>query len=149
MPLTPKQVMRVWFDQVWNRGNHAAIAAMFPANGIAHGLGEGGADIRGPKQFLAFQQRLRGAFPTMKFTFHNVVAERNLVAARWTLTLHHLGEHLGVKPTRKKVKTSGMTLLRVSKGKIMEAWNSWDADGISQQLGVPGVTVLLPSSRRS
>ena len=33
-----KEVLRRWFEEVWNKGRAEAIEEMFDENGIAHGL---------------------------------------------------------------------------------------------------------------
>jgi steroid delta-isomerase-like uncharacterized protein len=63
------------------------------------------------------------------------------VVTRWIGSGTHSGELMGIAPTRKKVKVSGIWIHRISGGKIVESWNNWDVLGMLQQLGVvPAMT---------
>lgn len=59
-----------------------------------------------------------------------------MVATRWTGTGSHRGELMGIQPTGKHATVSGMTISRLSGGKIVEEWSNWDTLGLMQQLGV-------------
>jgi predicted ester cyclase len=46
------------------------------------------------------------------------------------------GELMGIPPTGKQVKVSGITIDRLEGGKIVEEWGSFDQLGMLQQIGV-------------
>ena len=125
-----------WFDEVWNEGRAEAIDEMFPAHGIAHGLGPSGRDLRGPQEFKIFHKTFRGAFPDIHITVDDVVCEGDKVAARFSGWGTHLGANLGIAPTKRRVVFAGMTILRVEKGRIQEAWNNFNLWEVMEQLGV-------------
>ena len=52
----------------------------------------------------------------------------------WRAT--HQGELMGIPPTGKQVRTSGISILRIAHGKIAEQWDNFDNLGMLQQLGV-------------
>jgi steroid delta-isomerase-like uncharacterized protein len=137
-------LMYRWFDEVWNKGRAEAIDEMFAADGIAHGLGEAGVEVRGPAEFKPFFAKLRGAFPEFEVTIEDTIAEADQVAARWTARLTHQGDHLGIPATGKKAIVSGMSIIRVRDGQIIEGWNNWDIMGLMQQIGAlqPATTLL-------
>ena len=60
--------MRRWFDEVWNKGRFETIHELMAPDAI--GIGQGGSEaaIHGPKEFQAFVERLRGAFPDIHVT---------------------------------------------------------------------------------
>jgi predicted ester cyclase len=43
---------------------------------------------------------------------------------------------MGIAPTGRPVRISGMVIDRIVDGKIVEEWEEWDALGMMQQLGV-------------
>ncbi|HVF28929.1 MAG TPA: ester cyclase [Pyrinomonadaceae bacterium] len=137
-------LMRRWFDEVWNKGRTEAIDEMFAADGIAYGLGEAGVDVRGPAAFKLFVERMRGAFPDFELTIDDTITEGDKVAARWTARMTHQGDHLGLPATGKQVVITGMSIIRVRDGQIVEGWNNWDISGLMQQLGAyrPPATLL-------
>jgi len=135
-----------WFEEVWNKGRAEAIEEMFAADGIAYGLGEAGIDVHGPAVFKPFFERLRGAFPELKITIEDALAEGDKVAARWSARMIHRGDHLGIAATGRKVAVTGMSIVRIRDGKIVEAWNNWDMLGLMQQIGaIAPPTTLLES----
>ena len=55
---------------------------------------------------------------------------------RWSCRGTHKGDFNGIAPTGKQFTVSGVTVARVSNGKIAEGYVNWDALGLMQQLGV-------------
>jgi steroid delta-isomerase-like uncharacterized protein len=77
------------------------------------------------------------AFPDMRVTAENIMAEGDKVAVRWTVNGTHLGELMGVPPTGRSVTFTGMTIHRFAAGKIVENWWAYDALGMMQQITAP------------
>ena len=69
------------------------------------------------------------------------------VVSRWTLKGTHQGEFLGIAPTGKRVSISGISIHRISGGKIVAEWQEWDSLSLMQQLGVvPTITFEAPAA---
>jgi len=49
----------------------------------------------------------------------------------------HQGEMLGVSASNRPIEFTGITILRVKDGKIVEAWNNFDFQALSKQIGAP------------
>lgn len=132
-----KQLVRRWFDEVWNNGRADAIEEMFDENGIAHGLGDDPSNpIRGPRDFRPFHTIFREAFPNMNIVVEDMIAEGDKVAARCSVRAKHEGEFLGRAATQSPVDFSGMTIVRIAGGKIVEAWNNFDFMVLHKQVGL-------------
>ena len=58
------------------------------------------------------------------------------VAVRVTNRGTHQGELMGIPPTGRQVTITGITINRLSGGKIEEQWNNFDQLGVLRQLGV-------------
>ena len=131
-----KALIRRWFEEVWNKGREEAIEEMFAEDGIAHGLaGETGAALRGPGGFKPFFRSFRGAFPDIEVIVEDTIAEGDKVAARCRLRATHAGDNLGFAATGKPMEITGIAIVRVESGKIVEAWNNFDFMSMFQQLG--------------
>ena len=129
-------LVRRWFEEVWNKGREEAIDEMFGEECVAHGLAdEAGRPLRGPADFKPFFRRFRGAFPEMEVVVEETVCEGDRVAARCTVRARHRGDTLGFAATERPVEFTGMTIARVSGGKIVEAWNNFDFMSMYGQLG--------------
>jgi steroid delta-isomerase-like uncharacterized protein len=131
-----KALIERWFEEVWNKGRAEAIDEMFDAEGIAHGLAdETGAPLHGPEGFRPFFQKFRDSFPDISVSVEDTVAEGDKVAARCTVRATHAGDSLGVAATNKPIEFTGMTIVRLKDGKIVEAWNNFDFLNLFQQIG--------------
>jgi len=132
-----KQLIRRWFDEVWNNGRADAIDELFDENGIAHGLSDDPSNpIKGPRDFRPFHTLFRDAFPNMKIVVEDMVAEGDKVAARCSVRAKHEGEFLGRSATQEPVDFTGITIVRIYNGKIVEAWNNFDFMTLHKQVGL-------------
>jgi steroid delta-isomerase-like uncharacterized protein len=129
-------LVRRWFEEVWNKGREEAIDEMFAEDGIAHGLAdEGGEPLRGPTGFKPFFGKFRAAFPDIEVVVEDTVTEGDKVAARCTVRGKHQSDSLGFAATQQPMEITGITIVRVRDGKIIEAWNNFDFMSMFKQLG--------------
>ncbi|HVG20833.1 MAG TPA: ester cyclase [Blastocatellia bacterium] len=130
-----KALIERWFEEVWNKGNADAIDEMFADDGVAHGLAnEQGEALRGPAGFKPFFQNFRNAFPDIEVIVEDTVAEDDKVAARCRVRGTHKGEGLGFAATNVPIEITGICIVRLRDGKIVEAWNNFDFMSMFQQL---------------
>lgn len=127
-----KALVRRWFDEVWNKGNEAAIDEMYPIDGVLHGLD--GAEVRGREAFKTFFKAFRESFSEGRVEIDHMVAEGDVVAVRWTRSAVQSGPYKGLAPTNGKVCFSGMLFLRIADGRLAEGWNLFDAQTIVTQI---------------
>ena len=132
-----KQLIRRWFEEVWNKGRAESIDELFAENGIAHGLSDDPAKpITGPRDFRPFHTQFREAFPNMMIVVEDVVAEGDKVAARCSVRAKHEGDFMGREATQAPVEFTGITIVRIDNGKIVEAWNNFDFMSLHKQVGL-------------
>jgi len=129
-------LLRRWFKEVWNEGRVQTIYDLLDENFIGIGQDQPGVVIHGPADFVALFNRLRGAFPDMKFTIEDAFGVDDKVTARWSAVMTHTGDQLGIPPTNKAVRITGITIGRFAKGKVVEAWDNWDQLALMQQLSI-------------
>lgn len=135
MALENSQLIRRWFDQVWNQGRADVIDQMSHPQTKGYGQAEHGRQID-MDEFKKLWSGLRSAFPDIHITIHDTIEQGEKVAARWTATMTHKGEFLGFAPTGRSATITGISLQRWENGKIMEGWDNWDQLGLLVQLGV-------------
>jgi len=132
-----KELIRRWFEEVWNQGRADAIDEMFDENGVAHGLSDDPANpIKGPTGFRPFHNVFREAFPNMMIVVEDVIAEDDKVAARCSIRAQHEGDFLGKAATQSPVDFTGIAIVRIYNGKIVEAWNNFDFMTLHKQVGL-------------
>jgi steroid delta-isomerase-like uncharacterized protein len=131
-----KELLRRWFDEVWNKGRADAIDEMFDENGIAHGLSDDPSQpIKGPSGFRPFYTMFRQAFPNMTIVIEDMIAEGDKVVARCSVRGKHEGEFMGRAATQSPVEFTGIAIVRIDNGKIVEAWNNFDFMTMYKQVG--------------
>ena len=132
-----KQLVRRWFEEVWNKGRAELIEEMFDENGIAHGLSDDPAKpIKGPKGYTPFYKVFREAFPNVRIVIEDMVAEGDKVTARCSVRGKHEGDFRGIAATQSPINFTGMTIVRIADGKIVEAWNNFDFPTMNRQIGL-------------
>jgi predicted ester cyclase len=131
-----KTFLHRWFEEVWNQRREDAIDEMFDAEGIANGLNDAdGNPLRGPENFKTLHRAFLSAYPDLKITVEDTVVEGDKIAARCTIRGTHSGEGLGVAPTIQPVEFTGLCIVKVKNGKIVEAWNEFDFMKMYSQVG--------------
>jgi steroid delta-isomerase-like uncharacterized protein len=131
-----KALVRRWFEEVWNKGRAEAIDEMLATDGIAHGLStDPGTSMLGPAGFKLVHEQFRGAFPDITVVVEDMIAEGDKVAARCSVRGKHTGDHLGVAATNTPVDFTGISIVRIKDGKIVEGWNNFDFMRMNQQIG--------------
>ena len=93
-------------------------------------------ELRG-EALVQFFDDLFTAFPDVERKVEDQFTDgMNHVVTRWTMTGTHQGEFLGIAPTGKRVSITGISIHRISGGRIVQEWHEWDSLGFMQQLGV-------------
>jgi steroid delta-isomerase-like uncharacterized protein len=131
-----KGVVVRFYEELWNRGNCDAADDLIAADYVRHDLRAGDAPA-GPAGQKAVAQRFRAAFPDVHLQVEALIAERDLVVARWTMSGTHRGAWGEVKPTGRRVRFAGVNFFRIAHGKIAEIWNLRDDLGLREQVGAP------------
>ncbi len=125
-----KLLLRRRIDDIWNNGNMAAIDEVIAADYVSNGqpIGRDG--------FTQFVTAVRSAFPDLRFTINDMVAETDKLAVRYTGHATHQGEFSGIPATGKSITITGIDMFRIADGKIVEEWLRFDRLGMRQQMGV-------------
>ena len=127
-----KALVRCYFEEVFSKGNVAAVdeyvAPSYVDHSIPSGLPPG---TEGLKQEITTYHT---AFPDVKATLEDIFAEGEMVAFRWSVSGTHLGEWLGIPPTGNHVTTTGITVLRINGGKVVEGWTGTDLSPTEEEV---------------
>ncbi len=127
-----KALVRRWIEAL-NKQNLAAFDELCAPDFVHHSPS---ITVQGLE---AYKQAISGeftAFPDMRFTIEDILAEGDAVAVRLTGHGTHQGNLQGIPPTGKQATIPGMTIYRIADGKLAEQWESLDDLGLLQQLGV-------------
>jgi steroid delta-isomerase-like uncharacterized protein len=128
-----KQFMRRFVEEAINQKNFDALNELVAEDFVEHipfpGQGPGREGLR---QVLS---AFISAFPDIRWTLEEQIAEGEKVVSRFTMTGTHRGEFLGIPPTGKSVNIWGVVIDVVRNGKFSESRIIMDTLGLMQQLG--------------
>lgn len=127
-----KNVLRRVYDGI-NQGHVQILEELVADDVIEHedfpGLEANKAGV------IQFFRQLRAAFPDLRMTADDVVAEGAKVAVLGTMTGTHEGEFMGIEATGNHIRVPFADLFRVENGQIAEHWGVTDTGVMMQQLG--------------
>jgi steroid delta-isomerase-like uncharacterized protein len=130
-----KTSVRRLFEEVWNKGLVPVADELFAPTYTHHDSST--LDVgRGPEGEKKRVTLYRNAFPDIRFTIEDIIAEGETVVARWTCRGTHKGDLNGIAPTGKQFNITGVSIARFTNSKMFEGFVNWDALGLMQQLGV-------------
>lgn len=119
-----------YLEELWNRKNLDIINEVIAPDFVGH-LASPSRGTEGVRQNVtAFHL----AFPDSHLEIHDIFAEADRVAIRWTTTGTHNGPFFGIEPTGKKIVLKGITIERFRDGKMVELWAEMDIYGLIKQL---------------
>ena len=126
------EIVRRFYDEIWNRGNLAAIPDICDRDMAFRGsLGE---EKRGHEGFADYVKFVRGALDEYRCHIEETVTEGNRVFAKMLFVGVHRGEFLGRAPTGKTLKWAGAALFKIRENRIAELWVLGDLHGLIRQL---------------
>lgn len=124
---------QIWHE-VWVSHDVSTLEGLFSPNAIHHnGVG---ADAVG---LAAIQQGLEtffAAFPDVVDTLEDVVVDGDRVASRYTATGTNTGSWYGAEPSGRTATVTGMSILRVECGQVVEIWSEVSGLPLWQQMGM-------------
>ena len=131
-----KAVVRREMEELFNHtGSLDAVEEIIAADYVGYEPTSG--ETRGIEGARQFATTYREAFPDLENTIEDMVAEGDKVVVRFRARGTHQGETAVFgPPTGKQMDITGITIKRVSDGKIVESWTNFDALGMMQQLGL-------------
>ena len=130
-----KAMARRVMEEAWSQGKLEVVDELISADCRLHdpvfpSLGPGTENLKGHISMC------RSAFPDLRFTIDDVIAERNEVVIHWTGHCTHRGTFLGIPPTNREASVSGTSIYRIDGAKIVETWSDWNLLTLMEQLGV-------------
>ncbi|MHC5011352.1 MAG: ester cyclase [Planctomycetota bacterium] len=113
-----KAVVRRYIEDVVNTGDVSAIARFISPSYVeiheneAYPMG-----IEGAREHV---RGVRATYPDLHVTVEQQIAESDWVATRITAHGTHRGAWLGIRPTGKRIRITGVNIDRIEDGRIVE-----------------------------
>lgn len=133
LEVNKKMYSRVW-DEIINHGKLELFNdSSFTKDVLMHASP---ADIVGIDNARAYYANYVTGFSDVVFTIKDVFGQGDKLVKHWNFKGTHTGVFFGIPATGKKVDIDGVTLVRMSNGKIAEERDFFDNLEFSQQLGL-------------
>ncbi|HTT23508.1 MAG TPA: ester cyclase [Candidatus Sulfotelmatobacter sp.] len=117
--------MRV-FDEIFNQGKFQVANEIYAPGFQNHGLHRS-MDLKTDQEAVHAEKK---AFPDLRMSVQEMVAEGDKVAVLWTFQGTHSGwGYEGLPPTGTRVEIRGITIWRIVDGRIVEEWSSFSETG--------------------
>jgi len=126
-----KQLVRSFFDEVLTQRRIDRLDDLLDRGFRSYAPSGASVDR---DQYQAAVAATLAAFPDLAVTVEEQVAERDLVATRWTAEGTHSGALFGIESTRRRVRVSAMHMHRVRDSRFIEHWEVMDVHGLLAQL---------------
>jgi len=139
MPADNKAIVRRFYEEVWIKRRLEIVNELISPSHALQGPNIFGSSV-GPEAYKRQVSNLLEAYPDLRWTIEDTIAEKDKVVACWTFSGTHKGNYMGVPATNKKVSVSGITIHHIAGGKIIDSHTNWDALGMMQQLGAVPAT---------
>jgi predicted ester cyclase len=108
------------YYSAFNKGGDIPFEDYFSPEFVDHnGYPE---QLAGPHGVRAGYEIWRKGFPDNQAELVDIIAEGDKVVVHTFATGTHLGEFQGILPTNKKIRIEGISIFRLSEGKIQERW---------------------------
>jgi predicted ester cyclase len=122
--------MRV-FDEIFNQGQFQVADEIYAPNFQNHGLHRS-VDLNTDQEAVHAEKK---AFPDLRISVQQMVAEGDKLAVLWTFQGTHTGSgYEGLPPTGTRVEIRGITIWRIVDGRIVEEWSSFSETGAYLQM---------------
>ena len=144
---TNKTIVRRFIEELWNQRKLALADDLFAEDCVTHQLRFGNDPAGSPRGPAAMKHHVAdwlAAFPDIRFTIEQMLAEGDRVMTQCVACGTHLGSWLGIPATGKFISIQMFVVHRFADGLIDEDWVLVDSLGVFQQLGlVPPSEELL------
>ena len=91
-----------------------------------------GAGIDGVKMIIGLYHAV---FPDLHVSNDDMLIDGNRGTLRWSATGTHEGDQLGVPATHRTVRLTGIDIVRIDHGQVVERWGEANGLEMMQQLG--------------
>jgi predicted SnoaL-like aldol condensation-catalyzing enzyme len=128
-----KQAVQQVFEKVWNQGDTSAADQIFADSYVAH-IADIPSPINSADEFKQFVALFRALSPGLWFTIEDQVAEGDMVATRWSARLQ-TSSSPAAESADEGVLVTGMSMHKMTDGKLVESWDNWDSMTAFQSMG--------------
>jgi predicted ester cyclase len=124
-----EEVVRRYFNEVWEQGNTDAIHGLLSTDFVDHDAPRGFGSDRDAHRRLATLM-----YASMSAKHHRILAmvsDGDMVAVRHDMEWTQVRDSMGIPADGKRLVMKGIDMYRVLEGRITESWHCEDLGGVN------------------
>ena len=127
-----KAVVQAFWNDVWKERRFDRIDELFAKEFVIHSAGK---EVGPRSKFRAWVESFFENIEALELEVHDIFAEGDKVITRWTCRGRFVGQMFGVKGKGQPIAFTGVNIMTVRDGRIVESWVERDALGLARQVG--------------
>ena len=120
--------------ELYDERNFVERDKLFSPNTVYHAPGGKEYNLKGYRE--QFASHFFTAFPDLRHTIEDIIADGDKVVLRLSDYGIHQGEFMGIPPTGREIQWPVTSIFRLSDGIVQELWIEFDILSLMQQLGM-------------
>lgn len=130
--LTNKDLVKLYYEELWNKKNKEFIDILFHDNISFHG--SLGLEANGKKEFEEYMNTIHTGIPSLFHSIIDIVVDNNSIAVRALYTGKHTGKLFEYEASNNKILYNGATFFKFDENKIKSIWVLGDLNTLVKQL---------------
>lgn len=129
--MEPKVIVDLYMNDFWSQGKLELKDKLLTPDFVFTSPSQ---VVEGSEAVAGYLSYLRSAFPDLHFTTHDTIIEEDRAACIWTLHGTQEQEFMGFPAQGQKVALPGVSILKISEGRLSRARTYWDRQTLLEQL---------------
>lgn len=138
------RLLRNQIEEIWGKGRIDLIDETYATTVVDHMPIPG--QPRGLPAMKQVVRDFRNGLPDIRMTLHKTLSKGDYGVDFWTMTATQSGPLFGAPPTGKPIRISGIDMVHVDKGKIVDLWHVEEILQLRQQMELDPVTFGKPDA---
>lgn len=130
--LTNKDLVKLYYDELWNKKNKEFIDILFDDKISFYG--SLGVEANGKKEFEEYMNMIFGGIPNLYHSIVDMVVDNDAIAVRALYTGKHTGKLFNHEATNNRILYNGASFFKFDNGKIKSIWVLGDLNTLVKQL---------------
>lgn len=132
MTTEANKAAKLKYFEGFNNRDLSIFDELFDSDYVLHAAGMG--DVCGPAALKEMVSATFSGLSNIELVAEDMLAEGDKVTTRWRLAARHTGNFMGRPATGIMLSVTGIIIDKFRNGKVVEAWEIFDAAGLMQQL---------------
>ena len=130
--LTNKELVKLYYDELWNKQNKDYIDILFDDN-ITF-FGSLGIAVSGKEEFRKYMDTILTGVPNLFHSVLTIIEEGDNIAVKALYVGKHTGKLFDYEASNNKIAYNGASFFKFRDGKIVDIWVLGDLKNLIQQL---------------